>query len=182
MATTLADADRMLAWAGQKGRILTVDHVLRFDPRYCMAQERIAGGEVGRLGLIYSWRSHGQRLFQNYTAASPLLGGDGARRRSAVVVRRPGGHELHDPRALYPGPVFGRHAVGAAGVRRRGHRGPAMLLAQPGRAPNHNDCGLEIRGSKATIQVRDPDRGVSVWSESGSVNPFGVTWVGRMGA
>ena len=176
MAIRLEDADRMLALASAKRLILTVDHVLRFDPRYVMARERIASGEAGKLGSIYSWRSHGQQYFSNYVVGAPLLGamvhdvdlvlwyaGQKVQRLSAY-----GGRALGGPAAdtLWAKLEFENGAIGVV---------QCSWLNPPG-APNHNDCGLEIRGARATIQVRDPDRGVSVWTQERAINPFGVTW------
>ena len=43
-------------------------------------------------------------------------------------------------------------------------------------APSHLDAGLEVRGAKATIQLRDPDRGVALWTADKTSHPYSVLW------
>src|SRR4051795_5943482 len=49
MATTVAEAERILAAAQAAGITLLVCHQLRFDPRYALAKEAVERGEIGEL-------------------------------------------------------------------------------------------------------------------------------------
>jgi len=49
-ATRVADCDAMMAAASRSGRILTVGHVLRFDPRYHLARQTVQRGDGTRWG------------------------------------------------------------------------------------------------------------------------------------
>jgi predicted dehydrogenase len=48
-AMTVEDCDAMSAAATRARRVLTVGHILRFDPRYHLARQAIARGDVGEL-------------------------------------------------------------------------------------------------------------------------------------
>jgi predicted dehydrogenase len=48
LATSLEECDAMIAAARAAGVMLTVGHILRFDPRYRAARDAIRGGRVGR--------------------------------------------------------------------------------------------------------------------------------------
>jgi predicted dehydrogenase len=58
LATTLEDCDAMAAAADEHGICLLVGHTLRWEPRYALARERIAGGEIGLLSYIYARRNN----------------------------------------------------------------------------------------------------------------------------
>ncbi len=66
IATSLADADRIVAAAHRAGVPLLVGHVVRFDPRYRAVKESIARGELGTVECIRASRlnlaSQQQRL------------------------------------------------------------------------------------------------------------------------
>ena len=57
MARTPADCDRMIDAAEQAGRILMVGHICRFNPRYALARQQIAAGEIGRIVSMYARRN-----------------------------------------------------------------------------------------------------------------------------
>ncbi len=48
MATTLEEADAMLAAARESDRLLMIGHVRRFDPRYTAVKEALDAGDIGR--------------------------------------------------------------------------------------------------------------------------------------
>ena len=49
LAMTVDDCDTIIAAAQSAGVKLTVGHILRFDPRYIVAYQKIANGEIGQL-------------------------------------------------------------------------------------------------------------------------------------
>jgi predicted dehydrogenase len=51
LATTVEDADRVLAAAGEAGRGVAVNHHFRYQPIFSAVRERVASGEDGRLVL-----------------------------------------------------------------------------------------------------------------------------------
>lgn len=68
IATTLADADRMIAAAEQSGAKVVVNHTRRFDPFYRQAKWLLDGGVIGQLRRIVGTMG-GERamLFRNGT-------------------------------------------------------------------------------------------------------------------
>ncbi len=58
IATTVADAEGIVAAAARAGVVLLVGHCLRFDPRYYAAKAAIAAGELGAIQTIYTRRSN----------------------------------------------------------------------------------------------------------------------------
>ncbi len=61
MATSLAEADRLLAAARETGRVLTVFQQRRFDPDFLKVQEVVASGKLGPLHLVKMSRHSYQR-------------------------------------------------------------------------------------------------------------------------
>ena len=54
IATTLADADRMLAACGERGVPLLIDHTRRWYPDFLEARRLLRAGEIGALRTIYA--------------------------------------------------------------------------------------------------------------------------------
>jgi UDP-N-acetylglucosamine 3-dehydrogenase len=75
MARTVADCDRILAAAEKAGRILMVGHICRFNPRYALARDRIAAGELGTIVSMYARRNIPAARSETVLAKiGPLLG------------------------------------------------------------------------------------------------------------
>lgn len=74
LATTLADADRMLAAIARAGTLLTVEHTRRWDPFYGRVKELIEAGRIGQVLSIVG-TLHGERamLFRNGTHSLDLM-------------------------------------------------------------------------------------------------------------
>ncbi len=58
LATTLADCDQITAACAAAGVKLMVGHIVRFDPRYALAQQAIAEGKVGEIVQVYGRRNN----------------------------------------------------------------------------------------------------------------------------
>lgn len=106
MASTLADADAMIAACAEAGVPLMVGHLLRFESAYAAMREAVAAGGIGRLLTAYARRNvpidQGERI--------------GGRATLATVVA------IHDLDLLlwcHPAPVV---AVSAKGVHGEVHR------------------------------------------------------------
>ena len=68
IATTLEDADRMIAAAEANGVLLSVDHSRRWYPRYLQAREILRSGEIGPLrSIVCEHFSRRAMLFRNGT-------------------------------------------------------------------------------------------------------------------
>ena len=68
IATTVTDAEAIVAAARRADAMLLVGHCLRFDPRYDQARQAVGRGELGPIQTIYTRRS-------NTVAAQDRLGG-----------------------------------------------------------------------------------------------------------
>jgi predicted dehydrogenase/acetyltransferase-like isoleucine patch superfamily enzyme len=56
IALTLVDADRSIALAEQRGKVLMVGHLLQYHPAFLRLGEIVRAGEIGRLQYVYSNR------------------------------------------------------------------------------------------------------------------------------
>lgn len=74
LATTLADADRIIAAVERNGTVLAVDHTRRWDPYFHRVKEVIAAGMIGTVRTIVG-TMHGPRamLFRNGTHIVDLM-------------------------------------------------------------------------------------------------------------
>ena len=83
MATSLAEADRMIEVCRERGAKLLVNHPRRFHPTYARALEALRRGEIGELramaGMIYTALIHnGSHLFDMFRL---FAGGSGVGKR-----------------------------------------------------------------------------------------------------
>jgi UDP-N-acetylglucosamine 3-dehydrogenase len=75
MARTVAECDRIIAMAEKTDRILMVGHICRFNPRYALARDRIASGEIGPIVSMYARRNiPAERSRTVLEKIGPLLG------------------------------------------------------------------------------------------------------------
>ena len=74
LATTLADADRMIAAVERHGTVVAVEHTRRWDPFFHRVKEVIDAGMIGEVRTIVS-TLHGERamIFRNGTHALDLM-------------------------------------------------------------------------------------------------------------
>jgi UDP-N-acetylglucosamine 3-dehydrogenase len=74
IATTLKDADAMIAAAKKANVFFMVAEELRFDPRYVMAKEEIDKGKVGKILSIYARRNvHSKRSIPYLKRVSSIV-------------------------------------------------------------------------------------------------------------
>jgi predicted dehydrogenase len=74
LATSLADADRMVAAVEANGVVFAVDHTRRWDPFYARAKELIDTGRIGRVrSVVASILGERAMLFRNGTHALDLM-------------------------------------------------------------------------------------------------------------
>ncbi len=58
LALDLADADKLIASAAAKDRVLMVGHLLRYHPAFIKLAELVGTGELGRVQYVHSTRLH----------------------------------------------------------------------------------------------------------------------------
>lgn len=58
IATTVGDAESILAAVSASGIKFTVGHCLRFDPKYAELKRRIGAGELGNISTVYARRQN----------------------------------------------------------------------------------------------------------------------------
>lgn len=73
LALTPADCDTIIDAAGQAGVKLMVGHILRFDPRYYTARQRIAQGQIGQLIHLYTRRNNAFASARRLAAHTSVL-------------------------------------------------------------------------------------------------------------
>ena len=69
-ALTLDEADEMISAVHRAGVSCMVGHVLRFDTRYSMINDRIESGELGKVESMYARRNASETIIQNVRAPS----------------------------------------------------------------------------------------------------------------
>jgi predicted dehydrogenase len=62
LATSIADCDAIGAAAQEHGVRVLVGHTLRWEPRYALAQEAIARGDLGAVSYVFARRSNVQAV------------------------------------------------------------------------------------------------------------------------
>lgn len=161
LASTPAEAERLVRAAEASGCVLTVGHVLRFDARYAEAKARIARGEAGTIRSIYAKRNNGKAFFPIYNRISPvfilgihdidmmhwLLEDDVCEVTAARSFSGPG-QPTED--LIWAMLKFSRGAIGILENN--------WLL--PAGAASFADVRTEITGDDGSLIVRDPERGM----------------------
>jgi predicted dehydrogenase len=73
IATTLDDAEAILAAAREASRILMPGHILRFEPKYAGAREAAASGALGQIVSISARRNRPRGLIATHGRVHPAL-------------------------------------------------------------------------------------------------------------
>ncbi|GGD56427.1 Gfo/Idh/MocA family protein [Paenibacillus nasutitermitis] len=73
LASDLAQAEKMIGVAAERGRLLMVGHVLRFDHRYLQMKMSVERGDIGRVRSIYARRSDKREYFGLYKRSPVVL-------------------------------------------------------------------------------------------------------------
>ncbi len=177
LARTVADCDRMIAAAKKADRILMVGHICRFNPRYAVARQRAAGGELGQILSMYARRNiPAVRSATVLEKIGPLLG-DGVHDTDLMLWISGGRIETvyaltHGTRRLkHPdlGWAMYRFASGAIGVIEN-------VWCLPAGTPFRIHEQLEIIGTKGAIYVHGGDMNVTVQTANGVDCPDTLYW------
>lgn len=165
LATSLEDADAILAAVKAAGVKLMVGHVVRFDPRYAVAKQAMEDGEVGEVIQVFARRnnivSSGRRIAPRTSVAyflgvhdidiiRWLVGSEIVRvyAESASKVLADVGSED----SIFTLMKFGNGAVGCL----------ETCWVIPEGVPNTLDARLEIVGTRGRVAVRVGDESLDI--------------------
>jgi len=177
MARTVAECERIIAAAEKADRILMVGHICRFNPRYALARERIAAGELGRIVSLYARRNiPAARSKSVLEKIGPLLG-DGIHdtdlmlwmtgaRIESVYAQTLSVRKLKNPDlgwAMY------RFQGGAIGVIEN-------VWFLPEGTPFRIHEQFEVIGTEGAIYIHGGDMNLVVQSEQGIDFPDTLYW------
>lgn len=177
MARTSGECDRIIAAAERAGRILMVGHICRFNPRYALAWQRVAAGEIGTIVSMYARRNiPAERSRTVLEKIGPLLG-DGIHDTDLMLWLSGARIETvyaqeHSVRGL-KNPDIGwamyRFAGGAIGVIEN------VWLLPPG-TPFRIHEQLEIIGTAGAVYVHGGDTNLVVQSGARIDCPDTLYW------
>jgi len=165
LARTAAACDRMLAAAAKTDRTFMVGHICRFNPRYAIARERIAAGEIGTVVSMYARRNiPAARSESVLEKIGPLLG-DGVHDTDLMLwmsgAKVQTAYALTNQRRKLKHPDIGwamyRFDSGAIGVIEN-------VWYLPEGTPFRIHEQLEIIGDKGAIYVHGADMNLVVQS------------------
>ena len=170
LATTLADCDAIAAAAQEHGIRVLVGHTLRWEPRYALAQEAIARGEMGQISYIYARRNNSisvaRRVAPDTNVARFLAVHDidwvqwALGERATSVIARTAGRVLADLRTPDAYVLLLRFPSGALACIEA-----AWILPEGGSGPL--DFQLEAIGSKAALHISVQDQGLRIDGSGG---------------
>jgi predicted dehydrogenase len=181
LATSVADADEMIAAAQRSSGNLYVGQMLRFEAAYQALSSQIHSGRLGEILSIQSRRNRPAQAVRRYRRTHPIfetgildidvmLWLTGARVRTVRSFAR----------TVHPGPTpdlvwaFLEFESGAIGVLET-----SWLAADRGGL--FTDDALNVIGAKGTARIDLSRTPLSIWSESGFQNPD-VHYEPRLGA
>jgi predicted dehydrogenase len=165
LATTVAEADQIIAACDDAGVKLMVGHVVRFDPRYVVAQQAIAAGEVGQIIQVFARRN-------NIVASGRRIAG-----RTSVAFFL-GVHDIDIMRWFVGSDVVRVHAESAARVLADVPAEDSIFTLMkfsdgsvgcletcwvvPEGVPNTLDARLEVVGTLGRVAVRVGDESCDI--------------------
>jgi UDP-N-acetylglucosamine 3-dehydrogenase len=177
MARTVAECDRIIAAARKADRILMVGHICRFNPRYALAREQTAAGELGRIVSMYARRNipaaRSRGVLENI---GPLLG-DGIHDTDLMLwmsgdrIQTVYAQTLSVRKLKHPdiGWAMYRFASGAIGVIED-------VWFLPDGTPFRIHEQLEIIGTAGAIYIHGGDTNMGVQTSKGIDHPDTLYW------
>jgi len=170
LATSLADCDAIAAAAEQKRVRVLVGHTLRWEPRYALAQQAVAGGETGVVSFIYARRNNMRAVAQRVAADTNVIRFLAVHdvdwmqwalgERASHVIARTSSRvlgELGTPDAFF---LLLRFPSGVMACLEA-----AWILPDTG--SYQRDFQLEVVGSKAALYISVRDQGLSIDGAAG---------------
>jgi predicted dehydrogenase len=167
IATTIEDAERIIAAAERAGKPLLVGHVLRFDARYAQLREMVHSGAIGEPLTVYARRLNGvaaQDRLQGRCSLPVFLGV-----HDYDVVRWVTGSDVVEVVARARQGFLGGlgFAVEDASVALLTMANGALATVEegwvlPGSHPAGFDQRLDVNGSNGRIELVGHEAGLSV--------------------
>jgi predicted dehydrogenase len=167
IATTLEDADKIIRSAEKHSVKMTVGHILRFDPRYCLAKQAVERGDIGDIVSISARRvdMFSEQIYRKGRVSLMLYLGvhdldalrwfTGSEPRSvyAQAVRKLyKEHALDVEDMIYSIYGFKNESVGMVEI--------GSIL--PDNYPQLLDAKMKIFGSKGVIDIDYEDAGITI--------------------
>lgn len=174
LATTLAEADELIALAQQVDRQLLVGHLLRFAPLYQGIADRVLAGDLGRVVSLHTRRNRPGRLVERYRRTHPALE-TGILDIDVMLWLTQSRVERVTAltRTIHPGPTpdlvwaMLEFASGAIGVLETSWLAPVQ-------GGVFTDDALSVVGSTGTARIDLSRAPMSLWNDSGYalLDPF----------
>ncbi|MAG36103.1 MAG: hypothetical protein CL878_07660 [Dehalococcoidia bacterium] len=176
LATTLTDADAMIAAAVQSGQHFLVGHVLRFEVLYTTVQERVAAGDLGELVAIACRRNRLTQEMVRYRRVHPFFTASSHDLDVMLWLTQSRVRRVRAfTRTVRPGPTPDL-AWGMLDF----HSGVLGSLETVGLAPEQGglkvDDALNVIGSRGSARIDLTRAPLLVWTEDGMTVP-GVSYV-----
>jgi predicted dehydrogenase len=175
LSARLDETEAVLRLAEERGRILMVGYIERYDPRRATIRERIASGELGEVVSLYGRRNCGHAFLNK------------PRFQRWPLIIEPGIHTVDMLTWLAGSPVDRVYAVG------RSHNawnitdtwwatlefasGAVGVIEQVWHVPEEvpadwpHDNYLEVIGRRGTAQMRDPTDAFWTWASGAARSP-----------
>ncbi|MBM3497583.1 MAG: Gfo/Idh/MocA family oxidoreductase [Armatimonadetes bacterium] len=174
LATSLQDCDAIIAACASAGVKLMVGHVVRFDPRYAVAQQAIAEGAVGEVIQVYGRRNNildsGRRIAPRTSVAFFLGVHDLDLMRWFVGAEAVKVHAEAASKVLVD--VAAEDSIMALLKYENGAVGCLETCwAMPKGIPCTLDARLEVIGSEGMVRVTVGDEGCTVISPDRASRP-----------
>lgn len=170
LESDLIEADKMIRFASEQGKLLMVGHVTRFDPRYMSMKQSLVRGDIGRVRSIYTRRSDKREYFGLY-------------KRTPVVFIL----AVHDIDQILwykeelPVEVYAKQSSSAEGedmvcVMMTFQDGTIAMMESnwmtPKSWPAPQDQFTQIMGDKGILRMQNPDQAVSICLEERYEFPY----------
>jgi UDP-N-acetyl-2-amino-2-deoxyglucuronate dehydrogenase len=157
IATTLADADRMIAAVEKNGAKMIVNHTRRWFPDYVRARELIRSGRLGsvaRINLVMG----GPRamLFRNGTHLLDVAVYLAESEPVWVVGQLDPGHEHYGPAYAGRGGRDPAYDPGATALIKFANGAIASYHGTKQVTPGYGSWEVTVYGEKGTLRIREP--------------------------
>lgn len=171
IATNLEDAREMIAAARAANVFLTVGHILRFETRYALVQEKIAAGELGKIISLTARRNRPKFLARTYLRTHGILEASihdidillwytRARVKRVRAISR-NTAEYPNPDATWALLEFQNGAVASL----------ENLWLNPDNGGIGTNDALQVTGTHGIANIDFVNTGLSLWYESGYLVP-----------
>lgn len=181
MADTLEGAKRILAAEKAGGGRLMVGHILRFDPRYAMAAEAVARGDIGDVVHVSAGRLGTRSIGLKLNGTSSVCFYIGVHDVDAVQWIT--GKRITSVYSRAVSKIMPKHGVASedaifSTVEVEGGAVGNLFFgwSRPDEGPFSIDGRFEIIGTEGTIEVDVRDHGLRIFGPDGYKIPDGQHW------